>query len=91
MTIYELMKFVSGDVTVAERLWGMNCPADHKESCDGCQYALDDKNCDKIPDLIYEKRYEGPAGKTPLSFADREVAYVIHGKNSIWVIMKGTL
>lgn len=91
MTVYELMKFVSGDVTVADRLWGIKCPDGHKESCDGCEYAADNTNCLNIPDFIYDKRYEGPAKKTPISLADREVAHILHGKTSIWVIMKGNL
>lgn len=88
MTVYDLMQFARGPITICYEEWGIVCPDGQEDSCDGCQYALDDKNCGGQHGVVVTKRFEGNAADVPIRLAYLPVDYIKADKGSIRVVLE---
>ena len=91
MTMQDFTRWLRSDVVIGFEDWDVECPAGFDNSCDGCQYILDENYCGKERGMVFKKLFAGNIGDVPIRYASLLVSEVRADKrypNAILIVVK---
>jgi hypothetical protein len=91
MTLQDMMRWLRGKVAIGIESWDVECPAGFENSCDDCQYFLDEEYCGKERGMVFKELFVGNIGDAPIRYAGLLVSEIRADKrypDAILVVIK---